>query len=203
MLSQGASILVPENTQGKATDLEHSISLSTATEAINRFAIAKKRLFHPERWHKFAGKLTAVFNPVSIKGMEKNTAIELYEYIKIDIPGPGPSTGGHFDWVYISKIKDDFITGADESVGIQLKPCANPFGAKQNTAHFFNNAASSTFIIQREGIALRAFYHGRNEVPNNENVDFGDKIRNSIVAMAAMAGLSELQWKALITGFLA
>jgi len=202
MISTPISTLVPVNTLGKETDLEHSVSLRSEAEAINRYAIARHRLFRPDCWQEIAGRLTAAFKLVSSKGVEKNTAIELYEYIKIDIPGPGSAAGDHFDWVYVSRIKDNFMSGADESVGIQLKPCANPFGGKEYTAHFFNDTASSTFIIQREGCDLNAFYHGRNEVPNNEGVDLGDKIRNSVVAVAAIAGLSEIQWKALITGFL-
>ena len=202
MLSPGASTLVPLNIVGKETSLQHSIALSSDAEAINRFAIARDRLFRPDCWHELGGKLTAVFTAVDAKGIEKNTALEINEYIKIDIPGPGPTAGDHFDWVQVCGIKEGFIAEADESVAIQLKPCANPLGRKKDTAHFFKEDASSTFIIQREGSNVYSFYYGRNEVPNNEDVGFGDKVRNSLVATAAIVGLSEIQWKALITGFL-
>lgn len=202
MVSERPSTLVPINIQGKETDLEHSVSLDSVELAIHRFEIARDRLFNPGCWQELAGKLTASFKLVDAKGMEKNTAIKINDYIKIDIPGPGPSAGDHFDWVQVSRIKQEFITGADDSIGIQVNPCANPFGTNKEMAHFFKSGATSTFIIQREGVHLYALYYGRNELPNNEKVNFADKIRNSIVAGAAIAGLSEVQWKALISGFL-
>jgi hypothetical protein len=202
MLSASTSTLVPDNVRGIEKDIEHAITLNSVEDAVTRFEIARNRLFRPDCWQELAGKLTAVFKLVDRNGSEKNSAIEIHDYIKIDIPGPGPSAGDHFDWVQVSRIKERFITGADDSIGIQLKPCANPFGTKKVTAHFFMEDASSTFIIKREAANLYAFYCGRNEVPNNKNVDLGDKIRNSLVASAAIACLSEIQWKALITGFL-
>lgn len=120
MLAIQVSSFVPINTRGKESDLEHSISEGSEAEAISRFEIARDRLFRPDCWHELGGKLTAVFQLVNEKGEETNTAIKLNEYIKIDIPGPEPMGGEHFDWVYVSKINENFIPAADESVGIQL-----------------------------------------------------------------------------------
>ena len=202
MLKNPPFSLVPENTKGKETNLEHSISLNSEAEAITKYQVARDRLFRPNCWHELAGSATAEFTLMSTEGIEKNNALELNEYITIDIPGPGPAAGDHFDWVRISRIMENFVDGVDESAGIQLKPCKNPFDNTKGTAHFFDESASSTLIVQREGSNLFAFYHGRNEVPNNDDVSFGDKVRNSLVAVAAIAGLSEIQWKSLIKGIL-
>jgi hypothetical protein len=58
-------------------------------------------------------------------------------------------------------------------------------------------------MIIRKGNTIRASYHGRNEKPNLDNPALGDKIRNAVVAIGAMAGISELQWKAFLKGLLA
>lgn len=45
-------------------------------------------------------------------------------------------------------------------------------------------------------------YHGRNEVLNTDTKKLRDKIRNTVVGIGALIGISELQWKRLITAFL-
>jgi hypothetical protein len=44
--------------------------------------------------------------------------------------------------------------------------------------------------------------HGRNETPNNEEVDLHDKIRNTAIALMARVGLSGTQWQKLVNGLL-
>jgi hypothetical protein len=68
--------------------------------------------------------------------------------------------------------------------------------------HFFEDLATSTFVIERIGNPVTARYYGRNELPNTETSEKKDIIRNAIVATGAAAGLSELQWSALLKAFL-
>jgi hypothetical protein len=49
---------------------------------------------------------------------------------------------------------------------------------------------------------VTAHYFGRNEEPNTEGLGLTDKIRNVVVAGGALAGMSELQWTALLKGLL-
>lgn len=82
-----------------------------------------------------------------------------------------------------------------------LKPVPSPLGDADKPAHFFDRSASSTFIIRRTENLVVASYHGRNEQPNTDTGSVVDNIRNGAVAVAAMAGLSEVQWSALIDAF--
>jgi hypothetical protein len=79
--------------------------------------------------------------------------------------------------------------------------CRRPSGAP-GTAHFFTSDATSTYIIQRDGLTVRALYHGRNEVPNTAAPKVTDKVRNALVAAGAafvflMAPL--LSWLLILT----
>ena len=67
---------------------------------------------------------------------------------------------------------------------------------------FFADGASSTFLITRKDSAVTAHYKGRNETPNTDELALTDKVRNIVVAGGALAGISELQWRALLKGML-
>ena len=194
------SSLVPLNRQGTEINLMQTIEVLSEVEAMKSFAIARSRLLSPGTWHEFAGPLTAEFILVDKQSKEKKPPAEANDYLKIDIPAPGPKAGNNYDWVGITDIREAFIGTTDESVGIQLKPCAAPINSTDDTAHFFTEDASSTLIIQRQGKILHAFYYGRNEIPNTENVGILDKVRNILVATSAIAGISEMQWTALLKG---
>lgn len=195
-------MLVPKNNHGKETDIVQEVELGSEQEAIKHFAVVRTRLLSPCLWHNLAGSFTAVFTLVDRKGHEKRPPAKKNDYLKIDIPGPGPKAGDSYDWVCIHDISEEVIATADESIGLQLMPCKHPFGFTDNTAHFFTEEASSTFIIKREGNIIHALYYGRNEEPNTDKVGPIDKVRNALVAAAAIAGVSEVQWTALLKGLL-
>ena len=194
--------IVPVNEHGKETDITHVIELADETEAIKNFGIFRSRLLSPHHWHKLAGALTAEFTLADSEGIEKTSLAEVGDFIRINIPGPGPSAGEGYDWVRIHEITDGIVEAVDESIGLQVMPCGAPVGDSKDIAHFFDEDASSTFVIQRAGRRIRASYYGRNEIPNTKNVGVIDKLRNGLVATAAIAGISEIQWTALLKGLL-
>ena len=110
--------------------------------------------------------------------------------------------GQGFDWVKLEAMMENTLPDAEYSLGIRLRACANPLHKEMGTAHFFNGDATSTLIVKRNGNTVTVSYHGRNELPNTKDVNTTDKIRNAVVAAGAIAGLSEIQWKALVKGFL-
>ncbi|MBC8052817.1 MAG: hypothetical protein H7Y13_07110 [Sphingobacteriaceae bacterium] len=69
-------------------------------------------------------------------------------------------------------------------------------------AHFFKDDASSTFLVQRNGLTVKAEVHGRNEQANTNTEKFIDKARNILVAAGAMLGFSDFQWKSLVKGLI-
>ncbi|HSC37103.1 MAG TPA: hypothetical protein VLD19_04505 [Chitinophagaceae bacterium] len=198
------NILVPENREGKQTDLDYSVTLPTREEALDTFKRAYKRLLNPGVWHKLSGVASAEFQLVGKKGNEEHRLAQVNDYFKIDVPGPGPAAGDGYDWVKVELVENKANpSGEEEIVGMKLRPCQNPQGAGKDTAHFFRSDASSTWLIVRKGNTVTASYHGRNEVPNTSTERKMDNVRNALVAAGASAGLSEAQWSSLTKAFLA
>jgi len=187
---------------GKAVDLESSVTETSTGEAIDTFNRACKRLLNPPLWQELAGGLSASFSLKSPDGNDADRLAQINDYLQIDIPGPGPSAGNGYDWVKVENIAEQADPDSDESMSITLKPAPNPGQPGKGVAHFFAEGASSTFIVSRKGNTVIVSYHGRNELPNDEEVSYPDKVRNTIIAAGALAGISELQWNALIKGLL-
>jgi hypothetical protein len=194
--------IVPVNKVGKAVDLEHSITEDSIEEAINTFNRSCKRLLNPPVWRQLSGAFSASFKIEAPNNSDANRLAQINDYLLIDIPGPGPSAGNGYDWVKVENIAENADPAADQSFALTLKASPNPDKPEQGIAHFFGEGATSTFIINRKGNTVIASYHGRNELPNTKKASFPDKIRNSLIAAGALAGISELQWMALIKGLL-
>lgn len=193
---------VPENEAGKALDIECIVKEDLFQEAMNTFDIARSRLLHPSLWQQLAGTGTASFSVSSANSDKIEPQVHANDFLRIDIPGPGPVAGEGFDWVKVEEIQENRLPDADASFVMRLRACANPHHPGEGTAHFFTEEATSTFILKRNGDTVTLSYHGRNEKPNTSNVNTMDKIRNALVGGSAIAGLSEIQWKALLQGIL-
>ena len=189
---------IPAQKEGKDLDLEYSLTKSTILGARTLYKTALKRLLCPYLWHELAGSATAEFN-IYESGRNNSKPVEVYDHLFIDIPGM--SLESH-DWVIVEEIKQQAIKQADESIGIKLRACPDPHTSEDTVSHFFTESATSTLIIKRIGNVVTASYHGRNEKPNIQTGNTLDNIRNGMVALGAMMGLSKLQWTALIKGLL-
>lgn len=201
-LQTSTSFIIPANVKGKAVDLEEKVEKQNNEDAKRFYSVVLARLQHPNEWKRLAGVQSASFK-VKKNSISANTAIGLHDYIRIDIPGPGPTSGDGYDWVRMEAIGYDVAEEMDESFGITVKACADPEKPSSETAHFFSSIASSTFIVGRKGTVVYASYFGRNEVPNvHRNHNVIDKIRNAVVAVFAQAGVSEMQWSSLLKGLL-
>lgn len=194
--------LIPANTVGKALDIETSVTERTVEESITTFNRACKRLLNPPLWHQLSGSMSASFTLATPASDDAARLAQVNDYLVIDIPGPGPSAGSGYDWVQVENIAENVDPGADQSFGMKLKASPNPEKPEKGIAHFFREGATSTFIVKRMGNTVIASYHGRNELPNTKQASFPDKIRNSLIAAGALAGISELQWMALMKGLL-
>jgi hypothetical protein len=199
-ISENASI-IPKNFEGKSVDLDETVMEKNAEDAENTFNRACTRLLNPAIWHELAGALSAEFELQSPAAENPGRLAKLNDYIKINIPGPGNSAGDGYDWVMVEAIEENTLPDAESSFAIRLRSSRNPAHLEKGTAHFFNENATSTFIVKKEGNIVMASYHGRNEVPNIDG-QITDKIRNTVVASGAALGLSELHWKALLKGLL-
>ncbi|SJZ51928.1 hypothetical protein [Sediminibacterium ginsengisoli] len=191
--------IIPVNDHGKQNDLTFERSFPDEPAAAACFRKIEFLLRTPAEWHRLAGAASAEFLLMNSDGVPQNRAAEKGDLFRIDLPGPGPAAGEGYDWVCVQEME-----WRQEPVlfALTLSPCSAPGADDKDTAHFFGSEASSTFVVHLEGNTVSLSYHGRNETPNTDTEKIGDKIRNGITGVFAMAGLSELQWSALLKGLL-
>lgn len=173
-------------------------------EAKAYFQQVKQRFLDVNNWHEIAGKLTADFQLIDDAGKEVNRQVQVRDYFKIDIPGPGNKAGEGFDWVQVERIEEKDDEAADcESIIITVRPAPNPSTPAEDIAHFFSDDATSNFTLMRQGNTVTGGVHGRNEIPNTASTsNLVDKARNAIIGTTAVAGLSNAQWSSLVNGWL-
>ncbi len=193
--------IIPENTKGAQTDTSYTQEYETFKDAVAAYQASTQRLLNITEWHSYAGTGTAEFQLTDKNGKEVNRLAEEGDHFQIDIPGPGSKSGDGYDWVQIESITSETENNT-EFTAIKVRPATSPQNSKQDIAHFFNDDASSTFLVKREGKTLSAEVHGRNEHANTETESLIDKTRNVIVAAGAMIGLSDVQWKSLVKGLI-
>jgi len=191
--------LVPQQVIGSQMDVVEERKLSSLIQAQEFFSVAEKRLLAVNEWGKISG--LSDFKIFAPDGKEVIRSAQKGDFIRIDIPGPGPLSGSGFDWVTIEEIKGDH-DGDQEMISMCVRPCPSPFNQNKETAHFLKDHATSTFIIRRDRITVWAEEHGRNEQANISEGNLIDRARNLIVGFSAKLGLSYPQWKLLVKGLL-
>lgn len=191
---------IPSQKRGKQVDLNARVVLTGESEAVDFFKLAKHNLFNINRWYALATLPAATFTLTDGAGNEtrKERAME-GDFVRIDIPGPGPSSGDGYDWVRVEKMVDE-VSDNGPICAITLRPAVNPSDPAAGPAHFFEDSASSTLIVRQEGKEVIASYHGRNEVVNTAMDSQIDNLRNAVVGWSAKMGLSYPQWESLIQG---
>lgn len=190
---------IPPQEKGKQSDTIEKIEAPDPETAARIFREAKERLFDVSNWGTISKGISASFVLTDSQGNKKQGPPLEGDHFRIDIPGPGPSAGGGYDWVKVELVEDG--PGDREQVTIRVRPSADP-RKKEGTAHFFKDDATSSFIVKREDNTVYAEVHGRNEEPNTTSEKITDKIRNTVTGIGAGAGLSTLQWQKLVKGIL-
>lgn len=191
--------IIPKQYTGKNLLTESSVSFKEEAAAASFFKVAKERLLNVNEWHSVAGFVSGRFHLVNEEGLDLNGYVEKDSFLKIDIPGPGSSEGDGYDWVRVEKLKE-IDTVQVRSIGFRVRPCANPDGRKNDTAHFYTDEATSTFIVTQENNKVTAQIIDLNLKPNNEASSLTDKIRNVAVGIGAIGLFSKVQWKGLAEG---
>ncbi|MGF1924354.1 MAG: hypothetical protein ACQUHE_09270 [Bacteroidia bacterium] len=189
--------LIPEQVTGSEMNAQAEVSFDSLEEAIAFYHVAKNRLRSIDNWSEVCGTSATTFELLNANGDDVGD-FEVGSIIKIDIPGPGTSLGGGYDWVRIEQIEGDDLN--ELSFGFRVRPCANPENNAEDTAHFFTEKATSTFLVKRVENMVTAEMHGRNEEPNTKVSGFFDGLRNMAVGYSAKIGLSYPQWKLLVEG---
>jgi len=194
--------LPPQHT-GRQTDFTHEKKYDTLEVAHSAFQAAAGRLLYVNNWHVYSGAGSANFVLCNNLGVEVAVMAEEGFFISIDLPGPGPDAGGGLEWVLVEKlVSEGGAHSAEEYVLMTVRPAADPRRAAAEIAHFYTDESTSTFIVRRDGMMVSAGAHGRNESPNNDDVDLHDKVRNTAIALLARIGLSGGQWQKLVNGLI-
>lgn len=196
----GEAPLIPEQRRGKQVDLEARVMLPDDLQAGDFLRLARGRLLDVSHWNEIAEIPMATFVLTDGQGGEAvKTRPAEGDKIRINIPGPGPTSGDGYDWVVVT----DLTEVTDRFCSLTLHPTANPLKPDENTAHFFKESASSTLVVERMGREVIARYHGRNEVANTDTESVVDNMRNALVGVGAKLGLSYPQWQGLVDGLIA
>lgn len=133
------------------------------------------------------------FQVTDESGKDKFDEIKIGDFVKIKIPGPKSKVGAGYDWVKIFDLKTE--EQKDCLVhSIVLSPSYRPNSSKK-TAHFFKSEARNYFIIKKYPNRITAEVHGRNEIPNYQNLGIWDKARNFLVSHGGIFGFSKTHWK--------
>ncbi len=188
--------LPPVNKKGSENNAMSFLICQSETEAFERFKKLSQNLLKIDSWNVNAGK-----NPTEFfvyKDGKENQDLSLLvkenDLVKIKIPAPKNKLGNGFDWVIVHKIQS--IESVDmKAFLLQMKPHSCPENSNGNTAHFYTEDASSTFILAKKNKTIQFSIHGRNEIPNTKNVGFLNSCRNLFVGGGGIFGGSKLQWQ--------
>jgi hypothetical protein len=195
--------MIPDQESGTKKDIEHTVVTQDLNDARKLFDIARNRLVDVNHWDKLCGKASATFTLTDEDGNRLNRTAEQGDYFKIDLPAPGSAEGKGYDWVLIEAIEEQTNpNGNKESIVISVRPTSHPVEKGENVAHFFREDSTSSFVVARHDTTVLAAVYGRNELPNTATANIVDKIRNAVVAVTAILGFANVQWKGLVRGLL-
>ena len=193
--------LIPMQHTGAASNTAYSIELRNSAEAHKVFLHARENLLDINKWHDLSGPGTAYFQLTDKNGNEAERMVMPGDYIRINIPGPS-NAKTHFDWVIVEKVEEQVKHTYHVWTSITVRPAPSPIDQQKGTAHFFSEEATSSFIVERKGVFVKACVLGRNEKVNEHSQNWLDTMRNTIVAFSAMLGFNKPQWKSLVKGIL-
>jgi hypothetical protein len=194
---------LPAQEIGEKTDFTAEKKFENLEAAHGGFLQSTGRMLSVNNWHKYSGAGSAKFQLCNNQGEGTEVMAEEGFLISIDMPVPGPDAGDGLEWVIIERlVSEGGAHTAEEYVLMTVRPIADPTKAEAEIAHFYKDVATSTFVIRRNGLMVTAGAFGRNETPNNTDVDLHDKIRNTAIALLARIGLSGGQWQKLVNGLI-
>lgn len=195
--------IVPAQFTGDKSTSEHVIRKSSPDAAKKTFQQARERLLSVNEWKKICGAHSADFQLTDAQGTPVYHKAAVGYYMRIDLPAPDNKAGKGYDWVVIEAIEDKDMPSGDVSyTAMRVRPAENPEKKASETAHFYKDEATSSFVVERVGTRLKATVYGRNEVPNTGADSFMDKIRNLLISISTILGFQKPQWKSLVLGLL-
>lgn len=187
---------VPKQHRGGFHDTESLKEITTDAEL--NFNILKQRFLNINGWREYCNDLFADFKLYNANGDAIERLPQKGDFISIDLMGCMVSDkDSSYDWVEIINL--DF--SAQNYCLMECVPASKPQGNNAVINHFYHSSSTSTFIITNNMNHLKAGIYGRNEIPNLKT-SFFRKIRSIIISIAGMMGVSKIEWKCLVDGWL-
>lgn len=199
-----AKNIIPAQEKGTHNGASKSVTYDTREEALEALTIAKTRLLDINSWSKIAGTGSASFQLTDAQGnFIYDQVPQVGNLIRIDLPGPGNPSGEGYDWVRIEAFDEIQDVDKDQEIyGFRIRPTHNPIHPKEESAHFYTEDTTGSFLITRFENKVTAAEKGRNEVLNNDTDSFITNVRNTLVVFSAMLGFSVFQWQKFVDGLL-
>ena len=201
MQTENPTGVVPEQYTGKEIIAEASREFDSNEAAEAAYQKAKTLLMDVNRWSETGSLPGTKFQLMDADGEEADRPVMKGDYFRISIPGPSTEGGDGYDWVFVEEFKE--VRENDmESLAFRVRPTSNPDSPSSEVAHFYSTDSTSSFTVTRKGKKISACIYDRNISPNENAETVGDKIRDKLVALAGINGMSKLQWQALADGVL-
>lgn len=196
--------IIPSQEKGTHNGASKSAEYSSREEALEALTIAKGKLLDINNWAKVAGAGSANFQLTDAVGNFIYDSVPMVgNLIRIDLPGPGNPSGEGYDWVRIEALTEEQNVDKDqETYSLRIRPTHNPIHPKAESAHFFTDDTTGSFLITRFENKVTVAEKGRNEVVNNGTDSFITNVRNTIVVFSALLGFSLFQWQKFVDGLL-
>lgn len=186
---------IPTQENGSFHDTESQRDFDSPETTARNFEILKNRFFSVNEWKNYCKKKSADFKLYDANGNHITRFPQENDLIRIDIPGPGNPESKGFEWVKIKKMsKESPTVGEIENFTMICIPANDPKIDNCHIAHFYSEKSSSNFRISRGSKYVKIGIYGRNETPNM-NTNLIGKIRNLLIAIGGMFGMSKIQWK--------
>ncbi|WP_146899308.1 hypothetical protein [Adhaeribacter aerolatus] len=175
----------------KDTEFSNENTYPDERSATEAFVRSKQKLFGVDNWSGLPGinSTFKLFDGAGNKVTDRDPQIG--DFVQIILPGPGPE-----NWVTVTNIRNE-----ENLAEFTVSPSPAPAPHTNNTEevkHFFGKEASSTFRVERQENKLKAYEIGRNERPNNQGAEAGNRaVVNTLIAEGGWAGFQALQWDKL------
>jgi len=191
--------LAPAQHTGFEKNVVSTIRFADAAAARAFYPVARQRLLDVNRWRDHCEGPSGTFTLRNATGQRVDRPARPGDFFQIDVPGPGPAAGDGYDWVRVEAL-DEADDAELQRTALRVRPAPSPLNESPDVAHFLADSATSTFFVEQRGTTVTAGVLGRNERPNTEAENLGDKLRNAAVTIGAKAGFADVQWQSLVAG---
>lgn len=192
--------LIPEQHNGIHKELHEVAELDDAAAAAAVFETATARLRNVNGWTRIAAGESAVFQLCDSSGQPLERDAQQGDLVRVRLPG-AKRPDGTYDWVQLAQLREGEDPEGHPWIVLTTRPVADPTVPDEDTAHFFDDGSTGTFIIRQSGNRVEGAHYGRNEQPNTDG-GLLEKARALVVTIGAFLGMSDVQWRNLVRGLL-